>query len=140
MEKYKVGYTTGVFDLFHIGHLNIIRQSKERCEILIVGVSTDDCVLEYKHKKPIISFSERIAIVEAIRYVDMAVPQKSMDKLSAWNELHYDALFHGDDWKNSSLYDRYTDELRSHGVDVVFLPHTTGTSSTQLAHKLQIIE
>jgi len=135
-KKYKIGYTTGVFDLFHIGHLNIIKSAKEQCDFLIVGVSTDEIVNEYKHKKPIISFSERVAIVEAIKYVDKVVPQTTMDKVEAWKILKFDALFHGDDWKGSPLYDKYKAEFEKVGVELVFLPHTDGTSSTELARKL----
>lgn len=136
MKKYKVGYTTGVFDMFHIGHLNILRRAKEQCDILIVGVSTDELVEEYKHKKPIIPYDERIAIVKAIRYVDKVVPQTSMDKLAAWEKIHYDALFHGSDWKGSNMYDEIENKLKSVGVEMVFLPHTDGTSSTILSEKL----
>jgi glycerol-3-phosphate cytidylyltransferase len=136
-KKYKVGYTTGVFDLFHIGHLNILRRAKERCEYLIVGVSTDECVQEYKHKIPVIPFEERIAIVKAIRYVDKVVPQVTMNKMEAWKELKFDAIFHGDDWKGSNLYDKYEKEFAEVGVYLVFLPHTKGTSSTEIAKKLQ---
>ena len=132
-KKYKIGYTTGVFDLFHIGHLNILRRAKERCEHLIVGVSTDELVEEYKHKKPVIPFEERIAIVAAIRYVDEVVPQTSMDKLMAWETLRFDALFHGDDWKGSSLYRDYEARFVAAGVDVVYFPHTQGVSSTELS-------
>lgn len=132
MKKYKVGYTTGVFDLFHIGHLNVLRNAKEQCEHLIVGVSTDEVVESYKHKKPIIPYEERKAIVEAIKYVDEVVPQRNMDKREAWNRLHYDVLFHGDDWKGSALYDKYIEEFKGTGVELVFLPHTDGTSSTTL--------
>ena len=103
MKKYKIGYTTGVFDLFHIGHLNILKRAKEQCDYLIVGVSTDELVKLYKNKTPVIPFNERVAIVEAIKYVDKVVTQTSMDKLVAWNELHFDAMFHGDDWKNSTM-------------------------------------
>jgi len=137
MKKYKIGYTTGVFDLFHIGHLNILRESKKRCDFLIVGVSTDEVVIKYKNKKPIIPFDERIAIVEAIKYVDKVVAQTTMDKMEVWKNLKFDALFHGDDWKGSSLYDKYVKEFSNIGVDIVFLPHTEGTSSTELATKLQ---
>ena len=132
MKKYKIGYTTGVYDLFHIGHLNILRNAKAQCEHLIVGVSTDEVVESYKHKKPIIPFEERIAIVEAIRYVDEVVPQISMDKRAAWEKLHFDALFHGDDWKNSEMYNKYKKEFEGTEVELVFLPHTNGTSSTAL--------
>ena len=137
MEKYKIGYTTGVFDLFHIGHLNILKNAKEKCDYLIVGVSTDDVVESYKGKKPIIPFEERIEIVKAIRYVDEAVPQSSMDKMEAWERLHFDALFHGSDWKGSGMYLDIEQKLNSVGVDLVFLPHTEGTSSTLLTEKLQ---
>jgi len=136
MKKYKVGYTTGVFDMFHIGHLNIIRNAKAQCEHLIVGVSTDELVKNYKGKTPIISFEERMAIVGAIRYVDEVVPQTSMDKYEAWRRLHFDAIFHGDDWKNSSMYNEYAEQFEKVGVDIVFLPHTEGTSSTILTNKL----
>ncbi len=136
-KKYKVGYTTGVFDMFHIGHLNILKRAKEQCEFLIVGVSTDEVVENYKHKTPIIPFEERCAIVEAIRYVDKVVPQTSMDKLKAWENLHFDAMFHGSDWKGTSLYSDYEKAFKKAGVDLVFLPHTDGTSSTELAQKLQ---
>ena len=132
-----MGYTTGVFDLFHIGHLNILRESKKRCGYLIVGVSTDEVVIKYKSKKPIIPFNERIAIVESIKYVDKVVAQTTMDKMEVWKNLKFDALFHGDDWKGSSLYDKYVKEFSNIGVDIVFLPHTEGTSSTELATKLQ---
>ena len=101
-KKYKVGYTTGVYDMFHIGHLNILKRAKEQCEFLIVGVSTDELDEKYKHKTPIIPFEERMAIVAAIKYVDQVVPQFNMDKFEAWEQIHFNALFHGDDWKGSS--------------------------------------
>lgn len=137
MEKYKIGYTTGVFDLFHIGHLNILRRAKEQCDYLIVGVSTDDLVETYKHKRPVIPFEERVEIVKAIKYVDKVVPQTSMDKLQAWEKLHFDALFHGSDWKGSAMYDEVEEKLKNVGVDMVFLPHTAGTSSTMISERLK---
>lgn len=137
MKKYKVGYTTGVFDMFHIGHLNVLRNAKEHCDYLIVGVSTDDLAKAYKHKTPVIPFEERIAIVEAIKFVDKVVPQTSMDKFAAWEDLHFDAIFHGDDWKGSDMYNEIEKKLNAVGVDMVFLPHTQGTSSTMLQGVLQ---
>ena len=137
MKKYKTGYTTGVFDLFHIGHLNILREAKKRCDYLIVGVSTDELVLQYKNKKPVIPFIERIEIVKAIRYVDKVVIQSNMDKLEALQQLKFDVMFHGDDWKGSPLYEKYLHEFSKVNVDLVFLTHTEGTSSTQLAEKLK---
>lgn len=137
MKKYKVGYTTGVFDLFHIGHLNILQRAKEQCDYLIVGVSTDEVVWNYKNKKPVIPYEERVAIVKAIRYVDQVVPQTSMDKMSAWEELHFDVMFHGDDWKGSSMYVDIQKKFDERGVDLVFLPHTKGTSSTMISERLK---
>lgn len=135
-KKYKIGYTTGVFDMFHIGHLNILKRAKEQCDYLIVGVSTDKVVQSYKHKTPIIAFAERCAIVSAIKYVDEVVPQTSMDKLAAWQKLHFNALFHGDDWKGSPMYEQAQAAFKKVGVDVVFLPHTDGISSTLLSVKV----
>jgi glycerol-3-phosphate cytidylyltransferase len=134
-KKYKIGYTTGVFDMFHIGHLNILKRAKEQCEYLIVGVSTDDTVESYKHKTPIIKFEERSAIVEAIKYVDKVVPQTSMNKMDAYKELKFDALFHGSDWQGSDMYNKIVEEFAAVGVDVVFLPHTDGVSSTLIREK-----
>lgn len=136
-KKYKVGYTTGVFDMFHIGHLNILKRAKEWCEYLIVGVSTDELVEEYKNKTPIIPYENRKEIVESIKYVDKVVPQTTMDKVKAWEELHFDAMFHGSDWKNSELYIKYQKEFEKIGAELVFLPHTDGVSSTELIEKLK---
>lgn len=129
-EHYKIGYTTGVFDLFHIGHLNILRRAKEQCDYLIVGVSTDMLVEQYKHKKPVVPQDERFAIVQAIRYVDQVVWQETMDKKEAWKRLGFDVLFHGDDWKNSAMYNQYEEMFRDSPVSVVYLPHTKDVSST----------
>lgn len=136
MKKYKIGYTTGVFDMFHIGHLNILRRAKEQCEHLIVGVSTDENVQRYKKKTPVIPYEQRKAIVEAIRYVDEVVPQENMDKFEAWQRLHYDALFHGSDWKGSTMYNEVEQKLASVGCDIVYLPHTDGISSTILTDRV----
>lgn len=136
MKKYKKGYTTGVFDLFHIGHLNILKKAKEYCDYLVVGVSTDEVVQRYKGKTPIIPFEERLLIVQAIRYVDEVIPQTSLDKFSAWEELKYDVLFHGDDWKGSKMYEEIERKLKSVGVDVVYFSYTKSTSSTMLTDVL----
>ena len=138
-NKYKIGYTTGAFDMFHIGHLNILKRAKEQCEFLIVGVTTDEVVEAYKHKIPVIPFEERIAIVEAIRYVDKVVPQTSMDKMEAYKTLKFDVLFHGSDWKGSDMYNKIIADFSAVGIDVVFFPHTDGTSSTILSEKLKRI-
>lgn len=135
-KKYKIGYTTGVYDMFHIGHLNLLRRAKEKCDYLIVGVSTDEVVEEYKHKTPVIPFKERMAIVEAIRYVDRVVPQECMDKMKAWEKFHFDVIFHGDDWKGSDMYNEIEQQLKAVGCDMCFLPHTAGISSTDILKQI----
>lgn len=139
MKKYNIGYTTGVFDMFHVGHLNILKRAKAQCEHLIVGVSTDELVKGYKGKTPIIPFEERFAIVGAIKYVDEVVPQTSMDKFKAWEQLKFNVLFHGSDWKDSDMYNAIVKQFSTIGVEVVFLPHTAGVSSTLLADVLRKI-
>ena len=135
-KKYKIGYTTGVYDMFHIGHLNLIRRAKEQCEYLIVGVSTDECVQSYKNKTPIIPYDERAAIVQAIRYVDEVVPQTSMDKLDFLKKRYFDVMFHGDEWKGTELYNKYEEEFAKYGAKIEYLTHTDGISSTILREKL----
>lgn len=132
----KVGYTTGVFDMFHIGHLNILKRAKENCDYLIVGVSTDELVQEYKNKTPIINFDERSAIVEACKYVDKVIPQTMMDKYKAWEEIKFDILFHGDDWKGSDTYNEIENNLKKEGVEFMYFPYTKGISSTLIREKL----
>ncbi len=132
-----IGYTTGVFDMFHIGHLNILKRAKENCDYLIVGVSTDEVVQNYKNKTPTIPFEQRAAIVEAIKYVDKVVPQTSMDKFAAWKELHFDVMFHGDEWKGTELYNKYEKEFAEVGAKIHYLPHTEGISSSLLREKTQ---
>lgn len=131
-KKYHIGYTTGVFDMFHVGHLAILRRAKEQCDYLIVGVSSDELVEEYKKKTPVICLEDRMEIVGAIRYVDQVVVQENMDKYMAWEKYHYNVLFHGDDWKNTDMYKKEEKKLSNVGVDVVFLPHTPGVSTTIL--------
>lgn len=137
MKKDRViGYTTGVFDMFHVGHLNILRRAKEQCDYLIVGVSTDELCLSYKHKAPIIPYDERRAIVESIRYVDEVVPQTDRDKFGAWGRLHFNRMFVGDDWKGSPLFSDVEKRFQEVGVDIVYFPYTKGTSSTILREKI----
>lgn len=136
MKKYKIGYTTGVFDMFHIGHLNILRRAKEQCEHLIVGVSTDELVQSYKNKIPIVPFGERKEIVGAIRYVDEVVPQEDRDKIGAYHRIGFDAMFVGDDWKGKPLFMEVEQYLKTQGVDVVYFSYTQGTSSSILREKV----
>ena len=132
----KIGYTTGVFDMFHVGHLNILKRAKEHCDHLIVGVSTDELVQEYKHKRPVVPYEERAAIVKTIRYVDEVVPQVDRDKVAAQDALGFHIMFVGDDWKGSPLFTQVEAEFKSRGVEVMYFPYTNGTSSTLLAEKL----
>lgn len=140
MKQHKIGYTAGVFDLFHVGHLNILKRAKEQCEFLIVGVSTDELVMEYKNKRPVISFEDRMAIVEGIKYVDMVVPQVNRDKYAAWEALQFNAMFVGDDWKGSKLFNEVETKFQRVGVEIVYFPYTKGVSSTELKRKIQIKE
>ena len=133
----KIGYTTGVFDMFHIGHLNILRRAKEKCDYLIVGVSTDEVVQSYKNKTPIIPYEQRAAIVAAIKYVDEVVPQTSMDKLEFLKCRHFDVMFHGDEWKGTELYNKYEVEFSKYGASIEYLQHTDGISSSILREKIK---
>lgn len=135
-KKYKIGYTSGVFDMFHIGHLNILRKAKEQCDYLIVGVSTDEVVESYKHHLPIIPFEDRKAIVESIKYVDEVVAQDTMNKMNMWEKLHFDVMFHGDEWKGTPLYLQYEKEFAEVGVCIEYLPHTKGINSSMLREKI----
>lgn len=136
MKKYKIGYTTGVFDMFHIGHLNILRRAKEQCDFLVVGVTTDELCLKRKNKKPIINENDRMAIVEAIRYVDKVVPQSDMEKIRPVKELGADAVFVGSDWKGTEAWNNYEKQFAEVGCSVVYLDHTDGISSTMLRETL----
>ena len=136
MKKYKIGYTTGVYDMFHIGHLNILKRAKEQCDYLIVGVTTDALCYARKQKYPIIPESERMAIVAEMKCVDQVVPQEDMDKLAAVKRYHADAVFVGSDWKGTDAWNRYEKEFAEVGCKVVYLDHTDGISSTILRDRL----
>jgi glycerol-3-phosphate cytidylyltransferase len=131
-----IGYTTGVFDMFHIGHLNILQRAKAQCDYLIVGVSTDELVFQEKHKKPIIPFADRCAIVGAIKYVDKIVPQHDKNKFAAWQRLHFNKMFVGSDWQGTPQWKGYELQFRDTDVKIIYLSHTDGISSTILREKL----
>jgi glycerol-3-phosphate cytidylyltransferase len=131
-----IGYTTGVFDMFHIGHLNILKHAKEQCDYLIVGVSTDELVERVKKKTPIIPFEQRCQIVEAIRYVDEVVAQPDKNKMAAWNRLHFHKMFVGSDWQGTPQWKQFEIEFQPLDVEIVYLTHTDGISSTILRNKL----
>lgn len=132
MKKYRIGYTQGVYDMFHIGHLNLINHAKEYCDYLIVGVNADELVQSYKHKTPVICQEERQIIVTNLKAVDKCVIATTLNKVAAWNELHFDAIFIGDDWKGNERWLQTERDLAPYGVEVVYLPHTEGISSTIL--------
>ena len=138
-EPITIGYTTGVYDLFHIGHLNLLRKAKAQCDYLIVGVSTDELV-SYKHKHAVIPFEERKEIVAAIQYVDEVVTQENMNKMEAWEKYHFHVMFVGDDWKGTDKWNKIEADLNAVGAKVVYFPYTKGTSSTlinETLHKLR---
>ena len=131
-----IGYTSGVFDLFHIGHLNLLKNAKGMCDKLVVGVTTDNLSL-YKGKKPLIPFEDRIEIVRSIKYVDSVVPQDTMDKATMCKKLKASMLFVGDDWYNTPKWEAVERELGELGVKVVYFPYTKGVSSTKIADVLK---
>lgn len=132
MKKYKVGYTQGVYDMFHIGHLNLLNNARDLCEHLIVGVNSDELVTQYKHKLPVIPEEERRLIVANIKAVDACEIVDTLDKVENYKRFHYDAVFIGDDWKGNERWTQTEKDLAPYGVDVVYLPHTKGVCSTEL--------
>ncbi len=135
MEKI-VGFTAGTFDMFHVGHLNLLKNAKERCDYLVVGVNSDELVINYKHKKPVVPIEERVQIVEAIKYVDQVIVTDTLDKKAVWDKIAYSRLFIGDDWKGSDRWNKTEEEMKQYGVEVVYLPYTKTTNSTLLREKL----
>lgn len=130
-----IGYTTGVYDLFHVGHLNLLKNAKGLCDKLIVGVTVDELVL-YKGKKAMIPFEDRIEIVRSCRYVDAAVPQYDMDKLSACKKLGASILFVGDDWYGTDKWKQYEEDFAREGIKIIYFPYTKGVSSTKITQAL----
>lgn len=131
-----IGYTQGTFDMFHIGHLNLIRNAKRHCDYLIVGVNKDELVESYKNKRPIIPLEERVEIVRAIRYVDKVIATDTLDKTKIWEKVHFDEIYIGDDWKGNERWEKTGKEMEQLGAKLVFLPYTKDTSSTMLREKL----
>jgi glycerol-3-phosphate cytidylyltransferase len=134
------GYTTGVFDMFHVGHLNILQNAKKHCDYLIVGVSTDSLVEVYKNKLPVIPQKDRFAIIESLKCVDLVVYQNTRDKLCAYSEHKFDVMFVGDDWKGNKMFKEVEKKLGDYGSKVVYFPYTNHVSSTKLKKVLEQIE
>jgi len=133
----KIGYTTGVFDLFHIGHLNILKRARLECDYLIVGITTDELAMSVKEEKPFIPFEERMEIVESIKFVDEVVPQISYNKMEAWNNLKFDKMFVGDDWKGTKEWIQIEKDFSKYNVEIIYFSYTTHTSSTILRDVLK---
>lgn len=131
-----IGYTTGVFDLFHVGHVHVLKKARSMCDRLIVGVTVDELVL-YKNKTPVIPFIDRIKVVESCRYVDLAVPQENMDKLEAQSRYKFDVMFVGDDWYKTDKWQDFESELLAKGVRTIYFPYTKGVSSTLINNTLE---
>ena len=131
-----IGYTQETYDMFHIGHLNLIKNAKKHCDYLVVGVNTDELVESYKNKRPIVPLAERIEIVRAIRYVDEVIVTDTLDKRAAWDKLHFDEIYIGDDWKGNARWEATGREMEALGARLVYLPYTKDTSSTMLREKL----
>ena len=133
-----IGYTTGVYDLFHIGHLNLLKSAKGMCDKLIVGVTVDELVA-YKGKKAMIPFEDRIEIIRSIKYVDAAIPQHDMEKLSACKKIGAQILFVGDDWYGTEKWQEYEKEFAEAGIKIVYFPYTKGISSTKITEALNAV-
>ena len=136
MKKEIIGYTSGVYDLFHIGHLNLLKNAKGLCDKLVVGVTTDELV-SYKNKKAVIPFNERLEIVRNIKFVDAVVPQEDMDKFKMWEKLKFDVMFVGDDWFKTEKWEEIEEKLKKVGVKIIYFPYTKGVSSTLLNETLK---
>lgn len=132
-----IGYTQGTFDMFHIGHLNLIKNAKRHCDYLVVGVNDDVLVESYKKKRPIVPVKERAEIIRAIKYVDEVVITSTLDKKEIWNQVRFDEIYIGDDWKGNARWEKTGEDMKDLGVRLVFLPYTKDTSSTMLREKLK---
>ena len=140
MKKYKIGYTCGVFDMFHVGHLNLLEKCKSMCDYLIVGVCNDDYVRNIKHKEPVYSEQDRVRILEALKVVDRAelvTIEETNDKILAIEKFHFDVLFSGDDWKGSERYQKTEEQFKKYGAFIEYFPYTQGISTTQLKKKMK---
>lgn len=136
MEEKVIGFTAGTFDMFHIGHLNLLKNARSRCDYLIVGVNSDRLVEEYKGKKAVVPLEERMEIIRELRCVDEVIWIDSLNKEISWHQKHYHLLFIGDDWKGNPRWKQTEIQMAEYGVKVIYLPHTDGTTSTLLREKL----
>ena len=139
-KKYEVGFTAGVFDVFHVGHLNLLERCKEMCEYLIVGVCGDDYVREVKKKEPVYTEEERIRILKALKCVDevvkVSIPEVE-DKILAIEHYKFNVLFSGDDWKGTERYNKTEEQFKNLGASIEYFPYTQGVSTTQLKLRMK---
>jgi glycerol-3-phosphate cytidylyltransferase len=134
--SHTVGYAPGVYDLFHIGHLNVLRHARSRCDYLVAGVVSDEMATLAKGHPPVIPLVERLEIIRSIRYVDAAFVETVPDKLETWRQVRFHVIFKGDDWRGTEKGERLERELAPVGVEVVYFPYTAHTSSTVLRRLL----
>lgn len=127
-----IGYTAGVFDLFHIGHINMLRNAKKLCDVLIIAVSTDEWVKKYKNKVPMIPFEQRVEVVKACRYSDIVISQHDDDRIKIWKKLKFNIMFVGDDWYDDLKWRNMEEEFKKLNVRIIYFPYTQSTSSTKI--------
>lgn len=140
MKTYYVGFVCGFFDIIHKGHIDILKFAKEHCEFLIVGVGTDEFMYIRKNRQSVLDYEQRKSIVEAIKYVDLVVPETDLDKIGAYHKYHFDVMFAGDDHLNEPIYIEATNELKKLGVDTIYVPRIFHMSSTQLRERVYSIQ
>lgn len=138
-KKIVVGYTSGVFDLFHIGHVNILKEAHSLCDYLIVGVTTDQFTKKIKNKFPVVPYKERIKIVRSCKFVDKAVKKKELNITTAWHKYQFDVMIKGDDWKGTQNGEVLEKELKMIGVQMVYFPYTKSISSTKINEVISYI-
>ena len=136
----RIGYAPGGYDLFHIGHLNLLRRAREHCEYLIAGVVADEVLIRHKGVTPVIPLAERVEIVRNVRFVDAAVPALTNDKVDIWKDLRFNVLFKGNDWRGTEKGNKLERDFAALGVEVVYFPYTLSTSSSALRRTLQNID
>lgn len=139
MHNKIIGYTTGVYDMFHVGHLHLLKKAKNHCDYLIVGVSSDKLVEQYKNKKPIIPFEHRLEIISSLSCVDEVIVQSHRDKVQQFHDVGYDVMFVGDDWKGTDLFISLEKYLKRHDASIKYFEYTKDVSSTKFTKILQDI-
>jgi glycerol-3-phosphate cytidylyltransferase len=135
-----IGYAPGAYDLFHVGHLNILKHAAEHCDHLIAGVVSDEMLLLTKGRLPIVPLAERMEIVSNLRFVDGVHAEVVPDKIDTWREVQFDVIFKGDDWRGTAKGDKLEADFAAVGVDVHYFPYTMHTSSTQLRKALATLD